>query len=79
MSEEKYNQLQVLGLSLKYFSTNPDDGWIHARSTGDCSIQALVECNKYEPTIFIMPTGNVHLHEKEHPKYFVSGGRCASR
>ena len=56
---------------MKYFTTNPEDGWIHVRSCGDCSIQALNICNEYEPTIFILPTGNVHLHEIKHPRYFV--------
>ena len=29
-----------------------------------------MEANVHEPTIFILPTGQQHLHKGQHPKYF---------
>ena len=35
---------------------------------------SLIECNKYEPTIFITPTGWAGHHgSNSHPKSFVNG------
>lgn len=69
VSEEKYDQLKVMGMNLKYFSTNPKDGWIQINSVNEFSIENVIKCNKAEPTIFILPSGN--QHEKNHPKLFV--------
>jgi len=54
---------------MKYFSTNPEDGWINVRCSGDCDVDTLTECNLREPTIFIVPSGNPS--GQHHPKLFV--------
>jgi len=53
---------------MKYFTTDVDDGWIHMRCEADSTIDKLVQCNKSEPTIFIVPSGN--SHGVIHPKFF---------
>jgi len=66
--EEKFHQLKTIGMDLKCFSTNKEEGWIQVKCNSDCSIERLIECNKVEPTIFLVPSGIEQ--NKVHPKFF---------
>jgi hypothetical protein len=41
VSEEKYHQLKVIKMNLKYFTTNEGEGWIFAKNNRD--IKATLE------------------------------------
>lgn len=68
VSEEKYDQLRALGLSLKYFTIDPQEGWITVNCGGGNTYENLVKCNEVEPTIFITPSGRPQGNT--HPKMF---------
>ncbi len=52
------------------FTTNESEGWIHIKSIKNLKNMCIEDCNKEEPTIFIILTGWNDKYNRNLPFYF---------
>lgn len=61
-----------MNLRPELFTTNEKEGWIHIKSIKNLKNMCIEDCNKEEPTIFIILTGWNDKYNRNLPFYFVS-------
>jgi hypothetical protein len=60
-----------MNLRPELFTTNEKEGWIHIKSIKNLKNMCIEDCNKEEPTIFIILTGWNDKYNRNLPFYFV--------
>lgn len=60
-----------MNLRPELFTTDEKEGWIHIKSIKNLKNMCIEDCNKEEPTIFIILTGWNDKYNRNLPFYFV--------
>lgn len=59
-----------MDLNIELFTTDPKQGWIHTKSIKNLGNMCIDECNKEEPTIFLILTGWSDKYNSALPFHF---------
>mmetsp|Transcript_2284 Transcript_2284/g.3115 ORF Transcript_2284/g.3115 Transcript_2284/m.3115 type:complete len:285 (+) Transcript_2284:578-1432(+) len=70
VDKNRYHKIQLMDLKPELFTTDPCESRIHIRSIRDLKSHDINECNREEPTIFIILTGWNDKYNKNLPFYF---------
>jgi len=70
VDEERMRKAKVMDLKPHMFTTDADEGFIHCKSIMELRHMDIEECNKEEPTIFIILTGWNDKYNRNLPFYF---------
>ena len=70
VDEDRMRKIKLMDLSPEYFTTNPNEGFIHVKNIKNLKSMDLEECNKDDPTIFIILTGWNDKYNRNLPFYF---------
>lgn len=70
VDEERYRKAKIMNLQPEKFTTHAVEGWIHVKSIKELKSYDIQECNKEEPTIFIILTGWNDKYNRNLPYYF---------
>ena len=70
VDEDRFRIVNQIDLQPELFTTDPTQGWIHVINIRKLSSMDIEECNKEEPTIFIILTGWNDKYNRNLPFYF---------
>lgn len=70
VDEDRMRKVKLMDLNPEYFTTNASEGFIHIKNIRELKTMDLEECNKEEPTIFIILTGWNDKYNRNLPFYF---------
>jgi hypothetical protein len=63
-------KVRQMNLKPELFTTDQNEGWIHVKNIKDLRSLDIEDCNKEEPTIFIILTGWNDKYNRNLPFYF---------
>ena len=70
VDEDRMKKAKLMNLKPHMFTTVKDEGFIHCKNIKDLGKMDIEECNKEEPTVFIILTGWNDKHNRNLPFYF---------
>lgn len=70
VDEERMRKIKSMDLKQWLFTTDTSKGWIHVKNIRDLRSMDIEDCNREEPTIFVILTGWNDKYNRNLPFYF---------
>ena len=70
VDEDRMRKVRQMDMKPWLFTTDQSEGWIHVKNIKDLRNLDIEDCNKEEPTIFIILTGWNDKYNRNLPFYF---------
>lgn len=70
VDDDRMRKVKSMDLKQWLFTTDPSKGWIHVKNIRDLRNMDIEDCNREEPTIFVILTGWNDKYNRNLPFYF---------
>ena len=70
VDDDRMRKVKSMDLKQWLFTTDPSKGWIHVKNIKDLRNMDIEDCNREEPTIFVILTGWNDKYNRNLPFYF---------